>query len=640
MSVGIVHLLSRLGRRVLAGSFFRPTVGGEQARMIKTLRHIFPLADLRSIQMLAAIGSPVSVPGGTCLPRSEQVEAIYIVITGQCATYRSAAKGKDLLLDRFGVGDVIGDVGWPGGPSEAPTIRALRDSALLQISKQDLHAITARCPSVLLTLCSRLMERLQRSSPLSITSGTTRTFTVVPADPTIDIAPVVQKIAATFQTFGTVTVLSAAGGAGQAPGWFSKIERRFDFVVLQGDSGATAWTRFCLEQCDRIVLVAYGTSEPRSWPAWEPERGEIPQHTPLSLLLLWPETIVPTQTTAWLRLINPHGHYHVRSAADIGRASRLIAGLGLGLVLSGGGAKALAHVGVIDALRKHGIEVDAVGGTSIGGIVAAVFALEWDLEATVRSLASAFSRRRFSDFAVPRTALYSERAFARTLGQCFGDLGIEDSPMPLFCVSTNLTEGRSTVHRSGRLVTWLRATSAVPGICPPIVERNALHVDGGVLNNLPIDAMRELGVATVIAVDVGASLSAQARSDGVALPSILDLLWRVGTIGSDTATNRLYDRDVVLKPDVAQIGLFDWAAHERAIAAGHQVALEYLDAIKAASDGKGRRPPLASSPVAVGCGSPPSGALPSPGAPSATLPERRQPDSRLMRLLRPRAHGA
>ena len=212
--------------------------------------------------------------------------------------------------------------------------------------------------------------------------------------------------------------------------------------------------------------------------------------------------------------------------------------------------------------------------------------------------------------------------------------------MPLFCVSTNLTEGRSTVHRSGRLVTWLRATSAVPGICPPIVERNALHVDGGVLNNLPIDAMRELGVATVIAVDVGASLSAQARSDGVALPSILDVLWRVGTIGSDTATNRLYDRDVVLKPDVAQIGLFDWAAHERAIAAGHQVALEYLDAIKAASDGKGRRPPLASSPVAVGCGSPPSGALPSPGAPSATLPDRRQPDSRLMRLLRPRAHGA
>ena len=179
-------------------------------------------------------------------------------------------------------------------------------------------------------------------------------------------------------------------------------------------------------------------------------------------------------------------------------------------------------------------------------------------------------------FCGPRTALYSERAFLRTLGHCFGDIAIEDLPIPLFCVSTNLTEGISAVHRTGRLVTWLRATSAVPGICPPIVEQNAVYVDGGVLNNMPTDVIRDFGVASAIAVDVGTSLEGQARFDGeMGLPNIWELLWRVGTIGSDTAASRLRrDGDVVLKPEMGNIGLFDWNAHEKAIAAGRQIVLE------------------------------------------------------------------
>ncbi|MDR3530681.1 MAG: patatin-like phospholipase family protein [Rhodopila sp.] len=285
-----------------------------------------------------------------------------------------------------------------------------------------------------------------------------------------------------------------------------------------------------------------------------------------------------------MKYVNPSGHHHIRSSRDIERATRLIAGRGSGLVLSGGGARALAHVGVIDALRKHDVQIDAIGGTSIGGIVAAVFALEWDLAETIRSLAAAFSRRRFSDFTVPRTSLFSERAFIRTLGRCFGDIGIEDSPIPLFCVSTNLTEGISAIHRSGRLETWLRATSAVPGICPPIIEQNVVYVDGGVLNNMPTDAVRDFGVASVIAVDVGSSPEGQGRSGGESsVPNILDLLWRVGTIGSDTAANRVRrECDVMLRPEVGKVGLFGWDAYEKAIAAGYQAALEHLDEINAA----------------------------------------------------------
>ncbi len=101
---------------------------------------------------------------------------------------------------------------------------------------------------------------------------------------------------------------------------------------------------------------------------------------------------------------------------------------------------------------------------------------------------------------------------------------------------------------------------------------------------MPIEAIRDFGVASVIAVDVGSSLEAQARSDGAnGLPNIVDLLWRVGSIGSDAAAYRVRrDGDVVLKPELGMMGLFDWNAHERAIAAGRRVTLEHLDEIRAA----------------------------------------------------------
>ena len=548
-----------------------------RAEWARDLRHAFPLADGKSIAALTNICSLMSVPGGMPLiHQGEQPEAVYIVVTGQFAACQAPENGS-AIVNRFAAGDVIGDVGFFTNDPPPVTIRALRNSEVLRIARQDLHEAAARCHGVLLAVCSGAVQRLQRVQAASAKLPKCHTFCFVPANDSVDIKPIVQKIAAGLEAFGTVVIVAGKQMSDRTSAWFSDIEKHSDFVLLQADCGQTPWTRFCLRQSDRIVLVAQGDAAPT------PERVDVPHTTPLSLMLLWHDAIVPGKTSGWLESVKPNRHYHIRSGHDIRRASRLIAERGLGLVLSGGGAKALAHIGVIQALRDNDIHIDAVGGTSVGAIVAAVFALEWNLATTVRALAMAFNRRKFSDFAVPRTALYSERAFVRTLGHCFGTMAIEDAPIPLFCVSTNLTEGVSAVHRSGPLVTWLRATTAVPGICPPIMEQNAIYVDGGVLNNMPIEGIHEFGVASVIAVDVG-SVERDARSGGeTGLPYILDLLWRVGTIGSDTAANTLRDgRDILLKPAVGDIGIFDWNAHEKAIKAGHQAATDHLDAIKAA----------------------------------------------------------
>nr|WP_294521111.1 patatin-like phospholipase family protein [uncultured Rhodopila sp.] len=548
-----------------------------RAERARDLRGAFPLADGKSIEALTSICSLMSVPAGTALIwEGEQPEAVYIVMTGQFGAYHAAGGGR-AMLDRFGAGDVIGDVGFFTGEAHSVGVRALRNSEVLRISKADLHAAAARCHGVLLAVCSGAVQRLQRGQAAVARLPKCHTFCFVPADEATDIRPIVQKIAACLEAFGTVVIVAGKQKSERTSAWFSDIEKHSDFVLLQADGDPTPWTRFCVRQSDRIVLVANGDGEPGT------VRLDVPHTTPLALMLLWQDAIVPGKTTGWLAAVNPSRHFHIRSSADIERASRLIAERGLGLVLSGGGAKAMAHIGVIQALREHDIQIDAVGGTSVGAIVSAVFALEWNLTTTVRALAMAFNRRKFTDFAVPWTALYSERAFVRTLGHCFGTMAMEDAPIPLFCVSTNITEGVSAVHRTGPLVTWLRATTAVPGICPPILEGNAVYVDGGVLNNMPIEGIHGFGVASVIAVDVG-SMERDARSGGeTGLPGILDLLWRVGTIGSDTAANPIRDgRDVLLKPAVGDIGIFDWNAHEKVIAAGHQAALENMDQIKAA----------------------------------------------------------
>ena len=498
------------------------------AERARDLRAAFPLADGRSIEALTSICSLMSVPAGTALIlESEQPEAVYVVMTGQFGACQTAGNGRT-ILERFGAGDVIGDVGFFTNEAHAVTVRALRNSEVLRIARDDLHAAAARCHGVLLAVCSGAVQRLRRGQAASVRPPKCHTFCFVPADADTDIKPIVQKIAGCLEAFGTVVIVAGKQRSERTSAWFSDIERHSDFVLACRRTASRRPGRgSCVRQGDRVVLVANGEAEPG------PLRMDIPHTTPLALMLLWDDAIVPGRTTGWLNAVNPSRHFHLVPSGDIERAGRLIAERGLGLVLSGGGAKALAHIGVIQALREHDIQIDAVGGTSVGAIVSAVFALEWNLATTVRALAMAFNRRRFSDFAVPWTALYSERAFVRTLGHCFGSMAIEDAPIPLFCVSTNLTEGSLAVHRTGPLVTWLRATTAIPGICPPILERNAVYVDGGVLNNMPIERIYEFGVASVIAVDVG-SLEKDARSAGeTGLPGILDLLWRVGTIGSD-----------------------------------------------------------------------------------------------------------
>ncbi|GLC44977.1 hypothetical protein PLESTB_001747900 [Pleodorina starrii] len=234
----------------------------------------------------------------------------------------------------------------------------------------------------------------------------------------------------------------------------------------------------------------------------------------VELVLLHPgDGSTPSRTADWLAgrpSLSRHHHIRLGRPTDIQRLARYMAGKTVGIVLSGGGSRGLAHLGVLTALEDAGVPLDAVGGTSQGAFMAALYAQGLGREAlnlSVRHYAHQLSsvRHLLSDITLPVLSLFSGSAFDQAVRRVFerGAQRLEDLWLPFFCVTTNLTRGEASVHTEGTLWKLVRASMTIVGLLPPVWEDGCLLVDGGYMNNMPVDVMRSMmGVDSVIVVDV------------------------------------------------------------------------------------------------------------------------------------------
>jgi NTE family protein len=322
-----------------------------------------------------------------------------------------------------------------------------------------------------------------------------------------------------------------------------------------------------------------------------------PQWRIAELVLLADDSGARPSAAPWLAQIPVQGHYHLRrhSAADIARLARCVTGRAVGLVLSGGGARGFGHIGVIKALRAAGIPFDLLGGTSIGAIIAAGAALEWqDDEFDARIRRAFVDSNPLDDYTLPFVALTKGKKVSARLREHFGENRIEDLWRPYFCVASNLTTGAVSVLRQGLLWQALRASIAIPGLLPPVIEDGAVLSDGAVLNNLPADIMATMRRGPVIGVDVThyrALQSQQSRrrhwlqrllGGDHPGPGIATMLMTAANLGSDAQTRLSRAHvDVLLEPPLA-IGIRDWQAYDRAVAAGYRYAMEHMADIESA----------------------------------------------------------
>jgi len=246
----------------------------------------------------------------------------------------------------------------------------------------------------------------------------------------------------------------------------------------------------------------------------------------------------------------------------------------IGLALGGGAARGFAHIGVIQVLEEAGIPVSLVAGTSAGSLVAALYAAGRN-GATLARLALAMDESAITDWAFPGRGLIRGEALARYVRDQTGGKLIEQLPLPLGIVATDLDNGQPMLFQRGDVGAAVRASSAVPAIFQPVKIGTREYVDGGLVSPVPVRFARQMGAELVIAVDISSPPDGNPTSDPFKL-----LLQTFAIMGRSINTFELKDADVVVRPRLTGVSSADFTARQRAIDAGREAALAALPALR------------------------------------------------------------
>ncbi|HTV97127.1 MAG TPA: patatin-like phospholipase family protein [Steroidobacteraceae bacterium] len=543
-----------------------------------------------ALQALAAGAVHFSLPAGEVLFESgSSPEGVYLLASGRLAV---RAGGGGALIAEIERGELVGETGWLLGEPRSATVIALRDSELVLLPQAVLEAAAARSSEFSLALARLCARRLRRSNAAKASARRARVFALVPNSEEIDAIEFATRLVGELARVGRTELVWDVRAIRHTSAWFGRLEEQNDYVLYAADPSDSGWTRQCCRQADLILALARADAQPRPWA--QSLCGAAERGARIDLALLHENGFAAGHTGRWLRSLRPAQHHHILDAEDLGRVARLLTHRGVGLVLSGGGARGFAHLGVIRALREARVPIDFVGGASIGSIIAAGLAMGWsDEEMRMRYRRSFVDTNPVNDYTFPLVALTRGRKVSRLLAREYGDVLIEDLRRPFFCISANLTTGRTLEHREGLLWQVLRAAVAIPGVMPPVFQGQDVLVDGAALNNLPVDVMHRQAPGLVIGCDAGADHSFPAQAPGRDAPplwrffarrrngerriNIFQILMHAGMVNSvsSSAAQRML-ADLVLKPPLANIDLLEWHAFDRAIDAGYDYARHAL----------------------------------------------------------------
>ncbi len=247
----------------------------------------------------------------------------------------------------------------------------------------------------------------------------------------------------------------------------------------------------------------------------------------------------------------------------------------IGLALGGGAARGFAHIGVIQVLEEAGIRPALVAGTSAGSLVAALYA-SGKGGPELAQLADAMDEATITDWSFPGRGLIRGEALARFVRDHTGGRAIEQMPLPLGIVATDLDNGQAILFQVGDTGVAVRASSAVPAVFRPVRIGSREYVDGGLVSPVPVRFARQMGADLVIAVDISE------QPDGAATGDMMRILLQTFSImGRSINLFELRDADVVIRPRLAGVASADFSARKRTIQAGREAAVAMLPEIRA-----------------------------------------------------------
>lgn len=588
------------------------------------LRKVFPQVfgplDFAAFNDLMKRGVPLSLPRGHILYyQSEATDNFYILLSGRLEKFVVDGRGETTISE-LAPHDTVGEMEVITGETRRATVTALRDSELILFSKDDFDELSVRFAGLWRHLTRELVGELEQVYLKTPRTALSTNILVAAASSDVDLGKFARRLQDALTSHvghDTSCLLLTSEEVDHRLGipdisqssttedlrtlqkWLTDQERRYNVILLQTDSEVTEWTKRCISSADEVMFVAWAAADPLAGSvAREVQAEELAHQTNRrkALVLVHPPgTDRPRGTVEWLhafKLLNskadsrvPGRHFHIRQSDqdDYWRLARYVTHREVGLVLSGGGARGFAHVGCIRAMRELNIPIDMIAGVSMGSLVGAAYASDQiGFEAKINQIKSQLNRPQIhgllNDFTFPLVSVARGRRFDRSLKEWFGEVHIEDLWLPYFCVTSNLTRADIRVHDVGPLWWAVRGSGTLPGITAPVVHNRELLLDGCLLNNLPMDVMRDrIYESQLVAVDVvpphdlevDVMNGVQSPSgwwllwnrlnpfaEKVDLPNIFSILQRAGELGSVYGRQRLIDADIAdlyIQPSVGHI---------------------------------------------------------------------------------------
>ncbi|EKX48054.1 hypothetical protein GUITHDRAFT_106135 [Guillardia theta CCMP2712] len=605
------------------------------------------------------------------------IDGLYILITGRV---KLKSRSSEAVIE-LGRGDMLGEEAFLDSQDNLRSMSAvcMRDCELVKISPKNFELICKRVPSVAVRLLRSIAKRHilgrgshasgraqqeQRIAGQSLTANlATIALLAANRESAEHLDKVVSSLEEQLSRYGSVLVLDVdkietilgvdtisrlhlAFYRTRVSSWIVQQEEDHRFVILKGSLSNPAWDQVCVSQADCVLLVALHSSLPTILEhervcVWNGENGCVRSYDETILdvrreLVLLHEnlagkTLPPKITRMWLEGrpgLTLHHHIRLDVQADMERLGRYLAGRAVGLVLGGGGARGLAHLGVLRAMEELKVPVDFIGGTSQGAFMAALYAQHQDtakmdepITTLSQGIGSVTSLMR--DLTLPLLSIFSGKSFSKTIREGLGEGDIRDTWINFFCISTCINAddplGYMRVHKKGKLWRYVRASMTLIGFLPPVWDRGDLLVDGGYVNNLPADIMTQYGVDTIIGVDVE---DKENILRGEVLTPLDDhvsgwyVLWRyvlemLGVGGSrhicrhrDITTALCYIThmtqfprakailDLKLEPPCADIGLLDYHKKDEIVERAYKYAYEELKKFVQRGDASCRRDSL------------------------------------------------
>src|SRR3954447_3757463 len=419
---------------------------------------------------LASAATPERLRAGEWLwHQGDPGDSLYVVLTGRLEVLLETQERGQApflrVLRVVGRGQAVGELALLTDATRSASVRARRDSELLRVSREAFERLLNERPAFAVALTRVLGRQLREATSTVVEQDPVPgTIAVLAAAPGMPVRDVGGYLALLLGRWRTVTRLERPSN-GAEPDYgrlLDRAERAHEQVLLLTDSADPddPWTNFCERQADRSIVVAAEDGRPG------PPR---PRGRGCEVVMLGSGGAGRAPGVA---AYEPRNVHLVRGASTqapvIEALGRRLGGRSVGLVLSGGGARAFAHVGVLEELLSAGITIDRVAGCSGGAFIGGQFALGRSPAEILRSCYAEFLERSpMDDYTIPLVALTRGRKGVAMVRRTFGDAIIEELDRDFFCVSADMVSSELVVHRRGSLAEAVAASMTLPGVFPP-----------------------------------------------------------------------------------------------------------------------------------------------------------------------------